>query len=262
MYQCRHERPRGGARATIHHFVLLHGAWHGAWCWERLRPELERRGAAVTARDLPGHGQDRTPPAQVDLEAYADRVCAELRELDRRVELVAHSMAGVIATAVAERLPGYLTGISYVAALVSRDGESASSLAQSDSGSRLSEFVHSDPQRGTLEIDAAEPDTVFYHDCPAELIAHARTQLRAQPVAPLQQAVKLSAGAWQGVPRAYIVCEADRAVTPATQHDLARRAACDPVVSLACGHSPFFAQPERLADALLRVADGRSDAGG
>lgn len=245
----------------MHHFLLLHGAWHGAWCWEDLAAELERRGATTTARDLPGHGDDATPPAQVDLEAYVNRVCADLRELDRRVEVIAHSMAGVVATAVAERLPGYLTGITYLAALVPQDGDSASALVQTDAGSRLPEFLRPSPETGTLEIDPAAAEAVFYHDCDAELIARAREQLRPQPLAPLQEPVELATGAYEGVPRAFVVCEEDRAITPASQRRLAQRAGCAPVVALACGHSPFFAQPQRLADALLRIAEARSDAG-
>ena len=241
----------------MHHFVLVHGAWHGAWCWEPLVAELERQGAQATARDLPGHGDDPTPLVDVDLDAYVDRVCAELRELDRRVELVGHSMAGVIASVVADRLPGYLTGVTYLAAYVPRSGDSASSLARDDADSLLPRYIHPSPETGTLDLDPAAANDVFYHDCDPELAKAASEHLCPQPLAPLAETVELAAGGLERVPKAYVACEEDRAVSPRAQHALAARAGCEPVIALECGHSPFMAQPERLADSLLRIAEER-----
>ena len=59
-------------------FVLIHGAWHGSWCWDKVRPILEQSGHAVETPDLPGHGEDKTPISGVNLEAYTNRVCQVL----------------------------------------------------------------------------------------------------------------------------------------------------------------------------------------
>jgi pimeloyl-ACP methyl ester carboxylesterase len=56
-------------------FVLIHGAWHGGWCWYKTVPLLEKRGHTVLAPDLLGHGRDRTPLSMVSLSSYVDSVC-------------------------------------------------------------------------------------------------------------------------------------------------------------------------------------------
>ncbi|HAD87565.1 MAG TPA: alpha/beta hydrolase, partial [Rhodospirillaceae bacterium] len=74
-------------------FVLIHGAYHGAWCWERLIPLLTARGGEVAAPDLPGHGVDTTPSADLSLALYAEHVAAVVRAQGGPVTLVGHSMA-------------------------------------------------------------------------------------------------------------------------------------------------------------------------
>ena len=88
-------------------FVLVHGAWHGAWCWQRVMPLLAAQGHRVHAVTLTGVGERahlRTPG--VDLETHiADVVnLIEAEEL-QDVILAVHSYAGMIGTAIAARMP-------------------------------------------------------------------------------------------------------------------------------------------------------------
>ena len=78
-------------------FVLVHGAFHGAWSWQHLITELEAAGHTVTAIDLPGAGDDTTPLAEVTLDAYADKVRAALGADGPPPVLVGHSMGGTVA---------------------------------------------------------------------------------------------------------------------------------------------------------------------
>ncbi|MEE4361442.1 MAG: alpha/beta fold hydrolase [Pseudomonadales bacterium] len=239
------------------HFVLVHGAWHGGWCWDRLTPLLEAGGASVTAPDLPGAGADETAVEAIDLELYAEHVERWIRELDRPVELVGHSMGGAVISRVAERLPQYLTGLTYLCAFLPRDGESLGQLGAEDADTQLNAALHAGTTAGTLELDAEDARRIFYHDCPAADAELALARLRPQPVAPLRAPVVLSTAAWGSVPRAYVLCTEDRAVSPAQQRRMLERVPCDPVIELATGHSPFHAAPERLAEALLGIAAAR-----
>src|SRR5579863_2206159 len=56
-------------------FLLIHGAWHGGWCWRKVAPLLQAKAHMVLAPDLPGHGNDKTPTATVTLQTYTDRIC-------------------------------------------------------------------------------------------------------------------------------------------------------------------------------------------
>ena len=59
-------------------YVLIHGAWQGSWCWDKVVPLLKQAGHSVEAPDLPRHGQDKTPLPEVILQAYTTRVCETL----------------------------------------------------------------------------------------------------------------------------------------------------------------------------------------
>ena len=86
-------------------FVLVHGSWHGAWCWERIIPMLEKAGHRAIAIDLPAHGTDHTPLAEVNLKSYTDRLSAVLEKESEKVILLGHSMAGVVISQIAEYFP-------------------------------------------------------------------------------------------------------------------------------------------------------------
>jgi pimeloyl-ACP methyl ester carboxylesterase len=77
------------------HFLLIHGAFHGAWCWHKTISELEKRGHRAAAIDLPGQGEDRTPLKQVTLEGMVDRIVETLARFPEPVVLVGHSLSGM-----------------------------------------------------------------------------------------------------------------------------------------------------------------------
>src|SRR5213594_427487 len=108
----------GAVRSTARrrdgkHFVLIHGAWHGAWCWYEIVAGLEEAGQRATALDLPSGGIDGSPPDTVTLEAQADRVIAFLDSLSEPVVLVGHSAGGAVISMVAEARPQKVEKLVY-----------------------------------------------------------------------------------------------------------------------------------------------------
>src|SRR3546814_12360160 len=75
-------------------FVLIHGAWQGAWAWERVVPLLERAGHRALALDLPGNGTDATPAGAVTLMLYADHVARSIDRVEGPVVVVGHGLGG------------------------------------------------------------------------------------------------------------------------------------------------------------------------
>jgi pimeloyl-ACP methyl ester carboxylesterase len=106
-------------------FVLVHGAFGGAWCWEAAVGPLEAAGHSVEAIDLPGSGDDPTPPEQVTLDGYAARVCEVLAKGEPAV-LVGRSMGGVAVTEAALRCPDRITEV------VELDADHAPMLSRTD----------------------------------------------------------------------------------------------------------------------------------
>ena len=114
--------------------VLVHGAFSGAWVWEPVVGELERAGHSVETFDLPGSGSDETPVEDVTLDAYAERICAQLGWSDEPAVLVGHSMGGVAITQAAGRCPGRIAMLVYVAAFMPRHGQSLLELTKLPEG--------------------------------------------------------------------------------------------------------------------------------
>ena len=103
-------------------YVLIHGAWHGGWCWDKIVPLLKKEGHKVEAPDLPGHGRDKTPIPEISLQSYTDRVCRILDTQSEPVILVGHSMGGVVITQAAQHRPEKIKTLVYLSAMLPRNG--------------------------------------------------------------------------------------------------------------------------------------------
>ncbi len=234
-------------------FVLVHGAWHGGWCWEKLAPLLEARGHRVLAPDLPGHGADRTPLAEVTLDAYTNRVCDVIRREPDPVVLVGHSMGGIVITAAAERIPERIHTLVYLTAFLLADGESLFAVGGADPDSRLvgNLVPSSDGLAGTVKPEAIVP--AFYAECTPADAERARARLVPQALAPLTAPVRWTPERAGRIPRVYIECLRDGAISIAAQHRMAAARPCARVLTLDTDHSPFYSAPEALAGHLAAL---------
>lgn len=234
---------------------MIHGGWHGAWCWDRVAPLLERAGHEVSTLDLPGHGEDRTPAAEVTLEGYTDRVVAALDAQPEPVVLVGHSLSGTVISQVAERRPGKIEKLVYLCALLLPGGESAIEASQADGDSVVLQSAEVEEDRGRIILTEEGMKEALYHDCPEEDFERARRLISPQPLAPLATPVEVTEGNFGSVRRTYVHTTQDRAISPAAQEKMYAELPCEKVVSMATGHLPFFAAPEELSEHLDSLAE-------
>src|SRR5262245_30012960 len=103
-------------------FVLVHGAWHGGWCWYKLVALLEARGHRVLAPDLPGHGRDHSLSGPATYRDYVERIAEVLADEAEPVVLVGHSMGGAVVTGAAEAHPEKVAKLVYLAAFLAPSG--------------------------------------------------------------------------------------------------------------------------------------------
>jgi pimeloyl-ACP methyl ester carboxylesterase len=235
----------------VSNFLLIHGSWHGAWCWQRLVPRLGERGHTATAIDLPAHGSDRTSPLLASLGRYARRIRAAARQLPTKPWLVGHSMGGMAISQAARGAPQLFAGLIYLCAFVPRPGDSMLSLARQDDGSGVGSSLSLG--LAALKFTPARAKEVFYGDCNQSDADWATRQLRPDPLLPLLQ----RAGRGDvGLPRAYVACSRDRAISVEHQRAMAERGAIDHLVTMDADHSPFLSSPEELArhlDGIVRA---------
>jgi len=234
--------------------ILVHGAWHGGWCWRHVAPLLRKRGHEVHAPDLPGHGDDRTPVHQQTLDSYARRVGDVAANCAGEVILVGQSLGGLVISAVAEADPARILRLVYVTGLLPRDGDSLVRICAADPANPVKGASVRTPDRKCVTIDPERLREIFYADCPAEDVALARARLVPEPLATLFGTVHVTPERFGRVPRAYIHCARDIALPLFLQEQMVAATPCDTVLTLESGHSPFFAAPERLSAYLDSLA--------
>lgn len=234
-------------------YVLIHGSWHGSWCWEKVVPLLEQAGHEAMALDLPAHGDDETPVPEVSLRSYADRVCQVLDSRSEPVILVGHSMGGIAISQAAESCPEKIETLVYLCAFLLRDGESLFQLAQEDTESLILPNFIVDEEQGISTIRDEAVTGIFYGDCSAEDAARAKLLLCPDPLAPVGTPISVTQENFGKVPRVYIECLRDRAIGPAAQKRMYEASPCDRVVSMDVSHSPFLSRPEELVSHLTSL---------
>lgn len=232
--------------------VLVHGSWYGAWCWDRVAAQLREAGHRVVAPDLPAHGQDRTPVAEVSLARYVDAVSAAIDAGGGKAVVVGHSMAGIVLSELGERFPEKVERLVYVAAYLLADGETIFQHATADADSKLGPSLRPDEKGGVIAVADAGFADALASGCSAADIEAARSKARPDPLAPLATPIHVTAARFGKVPRAYLRTTKDVAVSTALQTKLLA-ATSTPVTDLASGHSPFFSHPKELTAALLHA---------
>ena len=238
-------------------FVLVHGAFGGAWSWGDVVPALERAGHSVTAVDLPGSGEDQTPIEGVALESCAARVCEALETGDEPALLVGHSMGGVVITQAASQCPERVALLVFVAAFMPGDGQSLVDLTRLPEGAgdqvQANIDISGDPPVATMADPAATRAAVMAR-CTPEQIAYSVARARPQAVSVFATPVSIPAGALDGLRRVYVHTTEDQAIRAPLQLRMIREHPCVEVVELQTDHSPAFSATADLVAALDHFA--------
>jgi pimeloyl-ACP methyl ester carboxylesterase len=227
-------------------FVLVHGSYHGAWCWDLLRPELERLGHRAVAVDLP-----ISDPAAA-AEAYADIVLGAADGLTDPV-LVGHSMAGLVVPLVAAQRP--VRRLVFLAAMLPIPGQSANEQRAAEPVDGLVPPTTAEWTSLGDEVWAVGPMTateLFFNDAPPDVAAWATARLRPQCYRVMSEPSPLAV--WPAVETSYVVCRDDRAVNPAWGRAAARDRLGVEAIEIDGAHSPFLTRPAELARLLDDVA--------
>lgn len=220
--------------------LLIHGAMHGAWCWDLLRPELEKLGHHTHVLDLP------IETAGTTLDTYADVVAEQLDRLPGPAWLVGHSMGGMVAprAALKRKVAGLILLCTVPPDLSERHQQENLSAVNLD---KVAEFV---TENGLQTIDRDKAPGHFFASCSADLQRWASGKLRAQSAAALESRTPLPS--LPGVPTHAILTRDDALLRAEPMAALYRRRLSLEPVMLPGDHSPFLHCPELLA----RTIDG------
>lgn len=237
-------------------FILVHGAFAGAWIWEPVMERLKSAGHVVEAFDLPGMGDDRTPVSECTLDANAARLCDVLMSRPEAAMVVGHSMGGVIATEGAARCPEHVAALVFVAAFMPKHGQSLLDLTKlpEGAGDQVQANIRLEGEPPVAIMPAAASHHALYGCCTQEVSAWAVTKQRPQPVAPFVTPVSIPPSALAGIKRYCVLCTLDRAMMPALLRRMIAENGCEEVVEFDTDHTPQLSAPDELAEALERFA--------
>jgi pimeloyl-ACP methyl ester carboxylesterase len=241
-------------------FVLVHGAFTGAWIWAPLAERLRAAGHTVDVFDLPGLGDDATPPGDVSLDTCTDRLGEVLASSVEPAIIAGNSMGGVIATQAAARYPQYVAALVYVTAFVPRDGQSLLDLTHLPEGAddQVQANIIIEPPVATMPSAASRG--ALYGSCSEADAAWAISKQRPQPLGPFAAPVSIPADALDGIVRYFVLCAKDRAIPVALQRRMIAENAITNVVELDTDHTPHLSMTAALANTLQQFARHSADA--
>lgn len=232
-------------------YVLIHGAWHGGWCWQRVARLIRATGHEVFTPTLTGLGERAhlLNPA-IDLNTHVQDVVGGLEyEGLQGVVLVGHSYGGMVITAVAEQAAERLAQLVYLDAFVPQDGQAMVDLMSPEGRSRLLERTRTEGEEWKVSSFPAQAFGITA----ADDLQWVSARLGPQPLKTFTQPVKLTSPAARALPRTYIYCMqppmgpfgpfAERAKAEGWRYR-----------ELATGHDAMITKPKELVDLLLELA--------
>ncbi|HEX3713168.1 MAG TPA: alpha/beta fold hydrolase [Trebonia sp.] len=268
----------------MHNAILVHGAWHGSWCWSLVTEQLAGCGISSVAVDLDGHGLKSRSPASrwgrpfdrahfateraggpaITVTSAASTLAEQIKTIGGGAPcvVVAHSMAGIIAGAAAELAPELFARLVYVSAYAPVAGQPGEAYfnAPEATGSLVPSLLAADPAAaGALRIDTGDEARhvaireTFYGDVDP-ITAEAAISLLSPDASTGISGENFTAttGRYGAVPHTYVVCMRDNANPVALQRRFiaeidAVSTAPTAVVELDSSHSPMLSQPAALA---------------
>lgn len=238
-------------------FVLVHGAWHGGWCYRDTARALRARGHDVFTPTHTGVGEKAHLRAEnITLETHIRDVCGciEAEELSD-VILCGHSYGGLVVTGVADRMPGRIKALAYIDAYVGQHGLSAQGHLEKAIGASAAEWIRgfrdsaqASPQAQMAPIPAATFNVV------ASKREWVDRRCTPQALATFETPLLLSGGVDSIATRLFILADG---WDPNPFRFHATQCEGKPgwrVVTMSGGHDLMVDMPQALADELMRLA--------
>lgn len=235
-------------------YILVPGAFADASAWGAVVPILEAKGQKAIPINLPGHGTDTTSLQFINMQTYVDYVVNIINQQPDSVVMVGHSMAGIIVSGVAEKIPSKIKRLIYVGAYLPRNNESLLKLSQMDTASLVGKNLQFAPDYSTTTIKKEALIEAICADCPADLQKIILDSQKPEPLHPFSDSLTLTAANFGSVPKFYIQTSEDHAVTNRLQQQMiANNGQIRKTATIATGHLPFLSQPQQFVDILLKM---------
>ena len=228
--------------------VLVAGAWHGAWCWQRVLPALWRAGHTAVPVALTGVGEraHQLSP-RVDLGTHVEDVVAAVRAQEcRDAVLVGHSYGGIVVTGAADRLGAEVGRLVYLDAVVPTPGRSWADCIPPEARAQRQALI--------AEHGHIPPAPASAYGLTGDDAAWVERRQTPHPAGVFTDPLDFDAERWAARPRTHVDCTAPALATIEPSRRLVREQPGWELVELATGHDPMVSAPDELVAVLLEVA--------
>lgn len=234
------------------HFVLIHGAWHGGWCWAGVVHALEAAGHTAEAPTMPGQnpGDDRRG---ITLDSYVSTIVEVLNRQSAPAVLVGHSSAGFLLQSAAPRAADKIARLIFLNAFVLPDGKAQFDLVPPEAAQGLTAAANASPDNSVPVIDDFVRNMLMAGE-PAEAQDAFISRLSPQPLALFTTPISTAAFDSLPTPRSVVFCKDDASLPPGAFLGMAQGLGQFDLVEIDGGHELLFTRPEIVAQALIRAA--------
>lgn len=235
-------------------FVIVHGAFQDSSVWNDVKIRLEKSGDEVILVNLPGRKSSNSGVETANSASYGKKIIEAIGER-KNVILVGHSFGGIQISNVAEMIPNQIKALVYVAAYLPVSGDSLQTLSAQDKNNKFTQnnfLVAKD--YSTADVLTADRELIFCNDCNADAKSKLSAAFTPEPLAPMAEAVKISAENFGKVKKVYIHTTLDNAVSYQLQNQMTVKTKVDKTFTMKAGHCPFLSQPKELAKILRKAA--------
>jgi pimeloyl-ACP methyl ester carboxylesterase len=234
-------------------FILVHGAWHGGWCWDGVRANLENAGHTVEALTMPGHnpGDDRT---NIQFNDYVDHIASTLNRQTEKVILVGHSSAGFMLQAAAPKAADKIEQLIFLNAFILPDGKSQFDLVPPDAAGGMTAAASASPDNCVPVIE----DFVRNMLMPTEPVENQDALLQhliPQPLALFTTPVDTQDFQRLSIPKAVVFCKEDASLPPGAYLSMAQGLGEHKLIEVDGSHEALYTNPGVVAQGILQAIE-------
>lgn len=234
------------------HFALIHGAWHGGWCWEGVIRALEEAGHTAEAPTMPGQNPD-DDRSKVTFASYVEKIVETLKRQSRPVVLVGHSSAGFLLQSAAPQAPEKIERLIFLNAFILPDGKAQFDLVPPEAAQGMTAAAGASPDHCVPVIEDFVRNSLMAGE-PIELQNALLSRLTPQPLILFTTKAKTAAFDRLTLPRAVVFCRGDASLPPGAFLGMAQRLGKFDLIEIEGGHEALFTQPEAVARGLIKAA--------
>ncbi len=233
------------------HFVLIHGAWHGGWCWDGVIQELVKAGHTAEAPTMPGHHPD-DDRSQIRFDDYVDKICDILNQQARPVVLVGHSSGGYMLQAAAPRLPHKISRLIFLNAFILPEGKSQFDLVPPEASEAMTAAAQASPDNCVPVIEDFVRNMLMAGD-PVEMQDALIKRLVPQPFALFTTPVGTEAFNKLAIPKSVVLCKGDVSLPPGAYLGMAQGLGEFNLIEVDGSHETLFTKPGVVAAAFQQA---------